>query len=376
MNKSTNRISSILLAAVGAMSAGCASQLPSYESGIVGKPGLLHEEFVFTDVPFPQCHASTIEETKDGLVVAWFGGTHEKHQDVGIWFARLTPRGWTQPVELVNGIQHEDKRHPCWNPVLFQPKDGPLLLFYKVGPNPREWWGELMTSDDGGRTWSEPRRLPEDILGPVKNKPIQLANGDILCGSSTEHSETGWVVHFEITPDNGKTWRRIGPVNTKDEFNAIQPALLRLTDGGIKALCRTRENVASEVTSRDGGMTWSRMKASGLPNPNAGFDTVTLENGSHVIIYNHTTRATGNRGRLNVSFSGDAENWMAALELENEKAEFSYPAIIQTSDGLVHATYTWKRRRVKHVVIDPNKLRPAPLNGGAWPDDRKLWSFR
>ena len=375
-----NRLKNTLFAAaatlaIGAL-CGCMSHLPKHTSEVEGKPGLLHEEFVFTDVPFPQCHASTLEETKKGLVVAWFGGTHEKHDDVGIWVSHQTSRGWTPPVEVVNGVQHADKRYPCWNPVLFQPKKGPLLLFYKAGPSPREWWGMLMTSEDCGRTWSEPRRLPEDILGPIKNKPIQLANGDILCGSSTEHVKDGWVTHFEITSDLGKTWRRIDAVNTKDEFNAIQPAFIQLADGRIKALCRTQENVISEVSSSDGGIVWSLMSASNLPNPNAGFDTVTLDNQTHVIIYNHTTRATGGRGRLNVSVSGDGSNWLAALELENEKAEFSYPAIIQTSDGMLHATYTWKRRRIKHAVIDPAKLKPTPMNGGAWPDERKLWSFQ
>ncbi|MGY8654150.1 MAG: sialidase family protein [Verrucomicrobiia bacterium] len=375
-----NRLKNIVATGATALTlvalSGCATQLPKYSGEFEGKSGLLHEEFVFTDVPFPQCHASTLEETKKGLVVAWFGGTHEKHADVGIWVAHQTAHGWTHPIEVANGIQHTDKRYPCWNPVLFQPKKGPLLLFYKAGPSPREWWGMLMTSDDCGRTWSEPRRLPEDILGPIKNKPIQLANGDILCGSSTEHVDNGWMAHFEITSDLGKTWRRIGPVNTQAEFNAIQPAFIQLTDGRIKALCRTQEDVVSEVSSSDGGIVWSLMGGSSLPNPNAGFDTVTLDNDTHVIIYNHTTRATGGRGRLNISVSGDGANWLAALELEREKAEFSYPAIIQTSDGMLHATYTWKRQRIKHVVIDPAKLNPAPMNNGDWPDQRKLWSFQ
>ena len=62
---------------------------------------------------------------------------------------------------------------------------------------------------------------------------------------------------------------------------------------------------------------------------------------------------------MNVAVSSDGKVWKGALVLEDEpKMEFSYPAIIQTSDGLVHATYTWKRKLVKHVVIDPTKLAP------------------
>jgi predicted neuraminidase len=54
--------------------------------------------------------------------------------------------------------------------------------------------------------------------------------------------------------------------------------------------------------------------------------------------------------------------------LESEPGEYSYPAIIQTSDGLVHATYTWKRQRIKHAVIDPAKLQAKPMAHGQWPD--------
>src|SRR5207249_10482003 len=128
-----------------------------------------------------------------GSGAAWFAATHERHPDVGIWLSRRVASRWTAPVEVANGVQSASNRYPCWNPVLFQPKTGPLLLFYKVGPSPGAWWGMVMTSPDGGQTWSRPRRLPDGILGPIKNKPVQLANGDILCSSSTEHN--GWRVH-------------------------------------------------------------------------------------------------------------------------------------------------------------------------------------
>src|SRR5690349_17478846 len=168
-------------------------------------PGCVKSEFIFGTAPFPGCHASTIAETKTGLVAAWFGGTREKNPDVGIWLSRLVSGQWTAPVEVAHGVQPSGVRYPCWNPVLFQPVKGPLLLFYKVGPNPDGWWGMLITSTNGGQAWSSPERLPEGVLGPIKNKPIQLASGDLLCPSSSEND--GWRVHFERTSDLGKTWR-------------------------------------------------------------------------------------------------------------------------------------------------------------------------
>src|SRR3954447_18032628 len=142
-------------------------------SALAGQPGLLKSEFIYEIAPFPECHASTIVESKGGLVAAWFGGTRERNPDVGIWLSRFTDDRWSAPVEVANGIQTATTRHPCWNPVLLQPKLGPLLLFYKVGPTPSSWWGMITESKDGGVTWSKPRRLPEGILGPIKNKPVQ-----------------------------------------------------------------------------------------------------------------------------------------------------------------------------------------------------------
>ena len=132
-------------------------------------PGLLHEEFVFEKANFPQCHASTLCETPRGLVVAWFGGTRERNPDVGIWSSYYDGGGWSAPQEQANGIQHEGLRYPCWNPVLYKPPgDGATMLFFKVGPAPSRWWGELVVSYDGGRSFRDRRRLPEGIDGPVR----------------------------------------------------------------------------------------------------------------------------------------------------------------------------------------------------------------
>lgn len=117
-------------------------------------------------------------------------------------------------------------------------------------------------------------------------------------------------------------------------------------------------------------MTWSEMTATTLPNPSSGIDAVTLRDGRHLLVYNHTVRGGPSpRGRemLNVAVTRDGVEWKAALLLENEKGEFSYPAVIQTADGKVHITYTHRRRKVKHVVVDPAKLESREMPEGRWP---------
>jgi len=110
-----------------------------------GKGVCVSAELIYSleDRPTPQCHASTIVETQSGMVAAWFAGTHEKNPDVGIRVARHDGEKWLPSVEVADGVQSDDLRYPCWNPVLFQPTGGPLMLFYKVGPSPSQWWGML-----------------------------------------------------------------------------------------------------------------------------------------------------------------------------------------------------------------------------------------
>ena len=324
--------------------------------------GIVAAEFIYEQAPFPSCHASTIAETKSGLVAAWFGGTQERNPDVGIWVSRRERRGWSKLVEVANGIQVDGRRYPCWNPVLFQPVNGPLLLFYKVGPSPSEWWGMLTRSTDEGVTWAKPTRLADGILGPIKNKPIQLRDGSILCGSSIE--DDGWRVHMERTSDLGLTWQKTESLNDRTQFGAIQPAILVHRAAAIQILCRSQQGKITESWSTDVGKTWSTMKAISLPNPNAGIDAVMLKDGRGLLVYNHTQRG---RSPLNVAVSSDGKLWSAALVLEDQPGEYSYPAVIQTTDGLVHITYTWKRQRIRHVVIDPAKLRSRPIIDGRWP---------
>lgn len=324
---------------------------------LAGEWKTVRAEFIYEKAPFPECHASTLVETKTGMVAAWFGGTREKNPDVGIWVARQEfvssggkPAGtrWTTPIEVATGVQSAGKRFPTWNPVLFYLPNGELLLFYKVGPSPDTWWGMLIRSKDDGQTWSDPEKLPEGILGPIKNKPILLPDGRLLCGSSTEHD--GWRVHCEWTCDGGKTWKK-STSTAADQPEAIQPAFLRLGENKLQMLCRPRlaGKVLSALSS-DGGETWSKLFSTSLPNPNSGIDAVTLSDSSQVVIYNHSAT---DRCPLNVAHSTDGQTWQTVATLEKEAGEYSYPAIIQAADGTVQATYTWKRQRIKYVVLQP-----------------------
>jgi len=333
-------------------------------------PGLMRSEFIFEKASFPSCHASTIVETKGGLLAAWFGGTAEQNPDVCIYVARNENGSWTPPVEVANGAGFATNRLPTWNPVLFQPTNGPLMLFYKVGPNPSKWWGMLMISADDGNSWSKPARLPEGILGPIKNKPVQLASGDILCPSSTEDKDR-WRVHFERTSDFGKSWTRTLPVNDGVAIQAIQPSILFLGGDKLLAIGRSRQDHLFQIASDDEGKTWGTMSLGTLPNPNSGTDAVTLKDGRHLIIYNHVPgdpgKWKGPRTPLNAAISRDGMSWLAALVLESDPGEYSYPAVIQTADGLAHITYTWNRQRIRHVIVDPAKLAPGPFVNGQWP---------
>jgi predicted neuraminidase len=340
-------------------------------SVLAEQAGIVRTEFLFDPAPHPQCHASTIAETADGLIAAWFGGTKEGNPDVGIWVSRYREGKWSVPVEVANGAETEEPRRNCLNPVLFQVPQGPLLLFYKTGL----WWAYVKRSTDEGATWSKPERLYNGLYGPVKNKPVLLADGSILSPTSVEiPSPKGrcWRVHFERSTNGGKSWEFIGPVNDGHEIQAIQPSILFHPGNRLQALGRTQQGRLFEIWSEDGGLSWGQMRLMDLPNNNSGTDAVTLRDGRQLLVYNHAGnrdgQSKGERSPLNVALSRDGKTWEAALVLENApKQEFSYPAVIQTRDGLVHITYTHRRLNIRHVVIDPAKLTLKPIVNGQWP---------
>ena len=324
----------------------------------MAKSPIVLREFIAASPPTAQSHASTLVETPSGLVAAWFGGKHERDPSVGIWLSRQMQGRWSKPVEVANGVQADGHREPTWNPVLFLPRHGPLMLFYKVGPDPQHWRGMFKTSDDDGVHWSAARSLPAGMLGPIKDKPVQLADGSIVSPSSTEQGR--WTIHFELSVDDGAIWQSSRPVPNPHAIEAIQPSLLAWSAGKLQAIGRTRQDRLFSTWSADGGHTWSALKLLDVPNPNSGIDAVVMADGRACLVYNPTTHGKdwwNGRDTLALAVSSDGEHWKQALVLEHSAgAELSYPAIIQSRDGKLHITYTWKRLRIAHVVIDPAGL--------------------
>ena len=335
---------------------------------------------LFKDAPFESCHASTIAETDDGdLVVACFGGSYEGCEDVCIWVSRL-PKGdfmWTEPAIAADGVLNDSVRKACYNPVLQQMPNGELWLFFKIGTCVADWTGWLTKSSDGGKTWSPREPLPEGFLGPAKNKPL-LQGDRLLCPSSTE--KDGWRIHFEILDLNTNQWHKVGPIKgvkaltTMDmgkrgtrpkEIMCIQPTLLQMADGSIKALCRTKNGRIATTTSRDGGETWSEVTLTDLPNNNSGIDAVTLRDGRHVLVYNPVGvkpgKEMGPRTPLAVAVSDDGEHWYKISEMgetSDPQGELSYPAIIQGANGHLYITSTWLRQC---ITLDDIILKETPV---------------
>ncbi|TCD26951.1 sialidase [Pedobacter psychrodurus] len=326
-----------------------------YLSIYAQKVEIIQSTTIFEKAPFEACHASTLVDLGKGkIMAAWFGGKHEGSKDVVIWSSIKTGTQWSQPIEIANGIKNDTSRFACWNPVLFKTKNGTLFLHYKVGPNPRAWWAEYKTSVNDGKTWSIAKKLPNGFLGPIKNKPIQLKNGVILYPSSTESlDEKTWKIHIEKSDGKGKNWKKI-EINC-DTFGVIQPSILTYQNGKLQLLCRSRQNVIVESWSEDNGETWSKLKATQLPNPNSGSDAVTLKDGRKLLIYNPLTAGKNwweGRSTLKLAISTDGKNWQDIYTLENhDKGEYSYPAIIQDKSGNIHISYTAERKNITYIEL-------------------------
>jgi len=316
--------------------------------------------FVTAEPVTPSCHAATLVETKPNEILAsWFGGKYEGAKDVGIYVASYKDKKWSKPENLIKPLIKGQDTLPCWNPVLFKSESKKLYLFYKVGKNPREWFGAMISSNDDGKTWSNPEYLPDGILGPIKNKPIEITSGLILCGSSTESIQNNlWRSHVETFEEATGKWSKIN-IEDNQNFDIIQPTFLVHSKKNIQMLFRSKHNKIISSWSHDSGQNWTKTDSINVVNSNSGIDALTVSNKSFLLVNNPLKMGKdwfNGRNVLDVEYSNDGINWQKLFDLENQKeGEFSYPAIIQTSDKKVHILYTYNRKLIKHTVFDLKK---------------------
>lgn len=302
-------------------------------------------------------HASTLVEYKPNeILAAWFGGKYEGAKDVGIYISSYKDKKWSTPKELIQPLIKNGDTLPCWNPVLFKSKSENLYLFYKVGKNPREWFGAMMVSKDNGTTWGEAKYLPDGFLGPIRNKPIEVTSGEILCGSSTESVKTDeWRVHVEVYTEEADSWKKI-EVENDNKLDIIQPTFLIHNANDIQMLSRSKHNKVVASWSGDKGKSWIRTNTINVINSNSGIDALTVNKNLFLLVNNPLPMGKdwfNGRNVLDVEYSRDGLNWKKLFDLEKqEKGEFSYPAIIQTSDKKIHVLYTYDRKYIKHTVFE------------------------
>ncbi len=312
-------------------------------------------ELIFEKVPEAAAHhCSTLAEAANGdLVCVWYGGSYESAEDQVLFLSRR-PQGerhWTAPEVVVR-----NPGQPPGNAVVF--RDGADRLWIVWGrmeskrPIRRgSGWGQCRLlyriSEDHGVTWGEDEELEGGFGWLPRNVPITLRSGELLLPLSGRVDGT-YGSFFLKTADHGATWDRSGLIP-----GGSQPTMIERDDGTLFVMMRHRPKIL-QSESRDGGNTWSDAQDSVLRNPDAGIAMTRLRNGHLVIVFNDSSMS---RTPLSVARSEDeGKTWSKPLNLESNPGEYSYPSVIQTADGMIHATYTFRRYAIKHTEFNEDWL--------------------
>ncbi|MEA4823054.1 MAG: sialidase family protein [Clostridiaceae bacterium] len=312
------------------------------------------------EVPTPSCHASTVVFTESGVLLAWFGGTAEGDPDVGIYVTRGDGETFSAPerVSREEGVAH-------WNPVLWRRSDGTFALYYKVGAKISDWETYVTESADEGATWSQPKPLiagdRSGGRGPVKNKPIRIADGTVLAPASWEKDV--WRAFADRSPDDGRSFCRADYIEAP-EFDGrpvglIQPTLWESQPGVVHMLLRSNEGALYRADSADGGKTWSVAYRTAVANNNSGVDLVSLADGTLILACNPVGKNWGARTPLVLMRSADNGNtWERLYVLEDAPGEYSYPAVV-ADDKRIAVSYTWNRQKIAYCEISINETERA-----------------
>ncbi len=373
---------------------------------------VFEEELIFP--PNPQHdHGSSIVETPEGdLLACWFHGSGERNaDDVLVQGARKRAGAldWSEPF-----VMADTPNLPDCNPVLFVDPRGTLWLFW-ITVQDNQWGGSLLKyrastryQEDGPPVWDwqdvihcRPTNLESKFLEAVAEAEQQYAsmieeneglkNNIVEWKKRVENKlarRLGWMtrIHPIMTSDNrmmlglysdvwncslaaftedwGNTWSFSEPIISY-ELGNIQPVFVRRNDGAVVAHMRDNgmPNRIRTATSQDEGRTWGPVIKLEIPNPGSSVECIALKSGNWVLVCNDTTQG---RHLLTAYLSPDeGKTWPISRRIEDfepEKGSGSYPSLLQTKDGAIHCTYSYRNSDVpgstiKHVVFNEDWIR-------------------
>ncbi len=310
----------------------------------------------------PLAHCATLTLLPDGsLLTAWYGGAYETAPDVAILAARRGPDegAWTPPEVIA-----EAPGHSLGQPVFMVHPNGELWLFFVITTG-RTWANAqpyYQRSANWGATWGQAARLLDYPGLMFRSRPLVLPGRIIL----PVYDENTWQSRMMLSDDNGNTWRLTAPMRTPS--GNIQPCPVHLSDGRLLAYLRTggAGGVIWRSESHDEGETWSLPEPTDIPNPNAGIDLLRLRSGNLALAFNAHNRM---RTPLCVALSEAAERWRWRQTLEDERAEFSYPTLLETDDARIHLVYTYKREHIHYACFTESWLRAGKVINHEQPQD-------
>jgi predicted neuraminidase len=315
-------------------------------------------------------HCSTLAVLPDGsLLAAWFSAAFETSRDQVILAARKSRHGeWSSPWTIASAPDYA-----VGQPVVLPRPNGELWLFFVVIADPEPppvepdfdmlppstAWDSaqpyLQRSYDWGVSWDPPEHVLDYPGLMFRSRPLVLPGRIVV----PVYDERTWYSMMLISDDDGRSWWLTEPIVSSP--GNIHACLAPLSDGRLLAYMRTggKGGHIWRSESTDQGASWTRPRPTALPNPNSGIDLLRLQSGRLLLAFNNNSTA---RTPLCVALAEKGEMWQWQQTFEDEEAEFSYPTLLQTDDGLIHLVYTYRREHIHYACFTETWLRKVKIN--------------